>query len=122
MRNLLALLAVLTLTIGGVGLWRNWFTIHSAPGGTEGESDITIHVNTQKMGKDLHEGKEKVHELLEKATDDSDRAETAKTEKASKEDPKKHAEAGKTGPIKKDDSKKHTEAAKAGQADNQAGN
>jgi hypothetical protein len=86
MRNLLALLAALVLTIGGVGWYRGWFTIESTPCPRDGDQDITIHIDKQKIGADLVEGKEKIHDVLEKETrnDSSKRAETTKTAQPNK--------------------------------------
>src|SRR5262245_35267789 len=73
MRNLLAFVAALVLTLAGVGLYLGWFQVRTtAP--NAGKRTVNIEVNTDKIGDDLREGGEyllqeggeKLHEILEK--------------------------------------------------------
>jgi hypothetical protein len=63
MRNMLAFLAALTLTVGGIGWYRDWFHIQSQPT-APGTRSVEIDINTKKIGEDLRKGEEK---LIQKA-------------------------------------------------------
>jgi hypothetical protein len=73
MRNLLAFIAALVLTVVGVGLYLDWFKVRTATPNT-GRRTVNIDVNTDKIGDDLREGGEyllqeggeKLQEILEK--------------------------------------------------------
>ena len=73
MRNTLAFVAALILTLAGVGLYLDWFKIRATPS-TQGRRTVNIDINTEKIGDDLREGGEyiieeggaKIHEILEK--------------------------------------------------------
>ena len=60
MRNLLALVAVVVLTLAGVGYYRSWYNVQSNP------SDVHITINKDRVTEDVRKGEEKVHEALEK--------------------------------------------------------
>jgi hypothetical protein len=65
MRNLLAFLAALVLTVAGVGWYLDWYKLRS---GTlpSGHHNINIDIDTGKFTEDLQKGEEKLHNLLEK--------------------------------------------------------
>jgi hypothetical protein len=70
MRNLLALLATLALTFGGLGWYLDWYKIQSTPTGP-GRTGIQIDFDKKKIGEDvsrgIRTGEEKLHDLLEAA-------------------------------------------------------
>ena len=67
MRNMLAFLAVVALTAGGVGWYLGWFQVSSVPGG-EGQRTFTVDVHTNKISQDLHQVEARVEKkLAEKA-------------------------------------------------------
>ena len=53
MRNLLAFLAAVTLTVVGVGWYLGWF------------QTVKVELNTTKIREDLNKGGQKVQQLLE---------------------------------------------------------
>ncbi len=61
MRNLLALLSVVTLTLLGAGWYLDWYSVHSLPA-LPGQRSLHVEVNTSKMGDDLRTGGTKVQE------------------------------------------------------------
>jgi hypothetical protein len=60
---MLAFLAALVITIGGVGWYLDWFEIHSGQS-SNGHHSFELDVDTSKIKDDIHKGEEK---LLEKA-------------------------------------------------------
>jgi hypothetical protein len=70
MKNLLAFLAALVVTVAGVGWYLGWFQLSTTPA-AGGHERINIDVNTAKVSKDLQEGEKEVvgkgQELVEKA-------------------------------------------------------
>jgi hypothetical protein len=73
MRNILAFLAALALTVAGLGWYLGWYQVQTKPGGA-GHQTLNIDINTEKAARDLHrakeevldKGKEKLHDLAEK--------------------------------------------------------
>ncbi len=76
MRNLLALLATLTLVIAGVGWYRDWFKVNSQPADS-GHRKVNIDIDTQKIGQDLHQGEQKLQRMLEANKSDAAKAPAA---------------------------------------------
>jgi hypothetical protein len=66
MRNLLAFLAALTLTVGGLGWYLDWFRVRSEPA-PEGQRGLSIDINTSKIGADLHRGEQNLQKIIEGA-------------------------------------------------------
>jgi hypothetical protein len=64
MRNMLAFLAALTLTLAGVGWYLDWYRVRSAPT-PSGQRSVTVDINTQKISKDLLEAEKKIQKKLE---------------------------------------------------------
>jgi len=58
MRNLLAFLAAVALTVGGVGWYRDWFHVQNQPS-APGTRSVEININTKKIGEDLKKGEDK---------------------------------------------------------------
>jgi hypothetical protein len=79
MRNTLAFLAVLALTVAGAGWYLGWFQVHSTPL-PSGHQQVNIDIDTAKVEHDLKNGGEKVLEkgketfedVLEKAQNKED--------------------------------------------------
>jgi hypothetical protein len=69
MRNLLAFLAALVLTVACVGWYLGWYTVESTPA-QAGHNAVQIDIDRHKIGDDLHKGSEKLQEALDKNRDD----------------------------------------------------
>ena len=66
MRNLLAFLAALAITIGVVGWYLDWFHIQTCTSRQSGDRNVEIDINTKKIGDDLHKGEQKIQDALDK--------------------------------------------------------
>jgi hypothetical protein len=77
MRNLLALLAALLLILGGLGWYLDWFKLKQHPA-EPGHNNVSIDINTQKIGQDSQKFEQKVHQFLENATKEKDKPPDAK--------------------------------------------
>ena len=94
MRNLLAFMMALLLTLGGLGYYLDWFRVRTSPG-TDGHTTLNIDVNTVKAYQDVSKAATKGAELLDKkAKEEADKAEA---EKKAKTDADKNAVQTKTG-------------------------
>jgi hypothetical protein len=65
MRNMLAFLAAVVLTVGGLGWYLDWYKVRSHPA-EEGHHNLSIDINTTKIGTDLQKGEENLQKILEK--------------------------------------------------------
>ena len=73
MRNILAFVAALALTVAGLGWYLGWYQVRAKPGHA-GHQTLNIDINTDKAAKDIHhaeeevldKGKDKLHDLVEK--------------------------------------------------------
>ena len=82
MRNLLAFLMALILTVGGLGYYLDWFKIRTAPG-TDGHTSVNIDWNALKFFQDTAKAGAKVTEMLDKkAKDETEKVEADKKAKA----------------------------------------
>jgi hypothetical protein len=72
MRNLLAFLAALVLTLAGVGWYLGWFEVSSNRSFT-GHRQVHIDIDTQKVGKDIEKGKETIEGAVEKAREEANK-------------------------------------------------
>jgi hypothetical protein len=77
MRNLLAFLAAVTLTVAGLGWYLGWYKVNSTSAG-DGHRNVHIDVNTDKITEDIHRAEQKI---LEQANEHLQPAKE-KTEKA----------------------------------------
>jgi predicted small secreted protein len=68
MRNLLAFLAAVCLTVAGSGWYLGWYTVESAAA-PQGKRNVNIEINTVKIGKDIQRGSEKLQDLLNEEKD-----------------------------------------------------
>lgn len=64
MRNILALLALLVLVVGGMGWYLNWFSIQSTPG-AGGKRQVNIEIDTQKISADLQKETSRIQQALD---------------------------------------------------------
>jgi hypothetical protein len=88
MRNMLAFLAAVVLTIGGLGWYLDWYKVRSETL-PSGHHNVNIEIDTAKLAKDLQKGEEKIHDLLEKQSKEKSAStgaaeESEKTDKAEK--------------------------------------
>jgi hypothetical protein len=65
MRNLLAFLAVVVLSVAVAGWYLDWYKVHTHPA-EEGHQNLSIDINTQKIGTDLQKGEQNLQKILEK--------------------------------------------------------
>jgi hypothetical protein len=69
MRNLLAFLMALILTVGGLGYYLDWFKVRTSPS-TDGHTTLNIDWNSLKFYQDTAKAGAKVTEMLEKNAKD----------------------------------------------------
>jgi hypothetical protein len=65
MRNLLAFVAALCLTVVISGWYLGWYTVESPPA-PQGRRNVNIEINTVKIGEDIQRGSEHLQDLLNK--------------------------------------------------------
>jgi len=65
MRNLLAFLAAMAITVGVVGWYLDWYKIRAMPA-PSGQRSLSIDINTSKIGTDLQKGTSEIQHMLEK--------------------------------------------------------
>jgi len=63
MRNMLAFLAALVLIFAGLGWYLDWYRLGTSQI-SEGHRQITIDINTAKIGQDLSKANEKLQNKL----------------------------------------------------------
>jgi hypothetical protein len=63
MRNMLAFLAAVCLTVGACGWYLGWYTVDSQPA-PAGKRNVNIEINTVKIGEDIQKGSERLQDLL----------------------------------------------------------
>jgi hypothetical protein len=68
MRNLLALVGAIVVTVGGLGWYLDWFKIRNNPA-PAGYRSLNIDINTGKISEDIHRGTARVQEALEKRSE-----------------------------------------------------
>jgi len=66
MRNLLALFGAALLTVVGVGWYLGWYKVRSQPASVPGQHSVNIDIDTNKIGKDLQKGEQKLQNMLDK--------------------------------------------------------
>jgi hypothetical protein len=65
MRNLLAFLAMVLLTVAGVGWYLGWYQVHTVTQ-SPGHRTVKIDIDTNKVGDDLKRGEQKIEQFGEK--------------------------------------------------------
>jgi hypothetical protein len=65
MRNMLAFLAAVVLTVAVLGWYLDWYKVGTHPA-AEGHQNLSIDINTNKIGEDLHKGEQNLQKILEK--------------------------------------------------------
>jgi hypothetical protein len=77
MRNLLAFLAAVTLTVAGLGWYLGWYKVENTAA-VDGHHNVNIDVNTDKITEDIHRAEKKIleqaNEHLQPAKDKTDKA------------------------------------------------
>jgi hypothetical protein len=63
-RNLLAFLAAVVVTVVAVGWYLDWYKVHNLPA-PAGHRHLTIDINTVKIGEDLHKGEQNLQKMLD---------------------------------------------------------
>jgi hypothetical protein len=66
MRNLLALLGAVVLTVLVAGWYLGWYNISSTPSSTSGHSKLEVDINSDKIGQDVKKGEQNVSDFIEK--------------------------------------------------------
>ncbi|HLW64349.1 MAG TPA: hypothetical protein VKS79_03450 [Gemmataceae bacterium] len=66
MRNLLAFLGAVIVTVAVLGWYLGWYNISSTPTGTPGHSKLEVDINSDKIGKDVKKGEQNVQDFIEK--------------------------------------------------------
>lgn len=66
MKNFLALVGGLVLILAGVGWYKGWYSINRQQ--QNGQSGLTIAIDTGKIKEDLADGKEKLRDLFKGET------------------------------------------------------
>jgi hypothetical protein len=97
MRNILAFVAAVTLTVGGLGWYLDWYRIRSRPAPT-GQRSLTIDINTAKIGADIHKGEQSLQKVLEDKGKDKETEKDKDSSRGSGKDGRGAAEKG--GPVK----------------------
>ena len=64
MRNMLAFLAAVALTVIGAGWYLDWYKVQSNPA-PAGKRSLSIDINTTRIGEDLHKGEQKLQGMLD---------------------------------------------------------
>ena len=65
MRNMLAFLAATVLAVGGLGWYLDWYKVASHPIDLPGHTNVSIDVNTTKIGTDVQKGERKIQQWLD---------------------------------------------------------
>jgi hypothetical protein len=65
MRNLLAFLGALIITLVVVGWFQNWFQFRTTANPDNGNRNLTIDINTTKVGDDLNKTEKNVQTFIE---------------------------------------------------------
>ena len=84
MRNILALVGALALTVAWAGWYLGWFRLSSGPTAT-GQRGVTINIDTEKIGQDLHRAEQGLQKKIAEKVKPAPAADNAgKTEPAKK--------------------------------------
>ena len=67
MRNLLALIGLAVVLVGGLGWYLGWYQLATQPG-VDGHRTITVDVNTKKAVEDGKNGVQKVSNIISSET------------------------------------------------------
>lgn len=65
MRNMLAFLAAVVLVVGGVGWYLDWYKVASHPIEMPGHRNVSIDINTTKIGTDVQKGEQHLQQWLD---------------------------------------------------------
>jgi hypothetical protein len=78
MRNMLAFLAAMALTVAAVGWYLDWYRVRTTPA-PSGQRSVTVDINTEKIGDDFHKAEQKIQQKL------AEKIEKANAEKKARE-------------------------------------
>jgi hypothetical protein len=67
MRNILAFLGALVVTLVAVGWYENWFQVRTTPG-PDGNRNISIDIDSKKVGDDITKTENKIETFLDEKT------------------------------------------------------
>jgi len=81
MRNLLALLAAGVIGFAAVGWYLGWYQVQTTAA-PSGKNAVKIEIDRTKIGDDLHKGEEKLHNVLDKASQSNDQTKSASVTKS----------------------------------------
>lgn len=84
MKNTLAGVAALVITVLVLGLSLGWFQVGGWSTNSSGQSTVNVDINTKKMGEDIQKGGEKIQKIIEKSTHEESEAKPE-----AKDEPKK---------------------------------
>jgi hypothetical protein len=80
MRNILAFLGALVVTLLVVGWYENWFQVRTTPG-KDGNRNISIDIDSSKVTNDVEEAEHKIETVIE------EEAKKAKSTQSAKDKP-----------------------------------
>ena len=78
MKNILALIGLVVVVFVGAGWYLGWYKFESATKTSTGKTNVSIEVNTTKIGSDAKSFHERLADLMHKV---EDKAEDAKDDK-----------------------------------------
>ena len=70
MRNLLAFVGALVVTVAGLGYYLGWYTVRTGP--SPAGRSVTVDIDTGKIGQDLSRAEQKLHKKLEERSRQTD--------------------------------------------------
>jgi hypothetical protein len=70
MRNLLALVGLALVVVGGLGWYLGWYKIKSGPADASGHRKVEFDIDTKKFGNDVHNGEEHIQKWLDNGKGD----------------------------------------------------
>jgi hypothetical protein len=80
MRRLLIVLVLVLAGVVGLGFYQGWFRLSA--GGTDGQPNVPVTVDKEKMERDKEKAKEKVQELERKVKEKANAGTDGSKEKA----------------------------------------
>lgn len=81
MKNILALIGLVVVVFAGAGWYLGWYKLESVAKSANGETNVSVKVDTSKIGDDAASFHERIADLMSKVEDKADdKADAAKTE------------------------------------------
>jgi hypothetical protein len=91
MRNMLAFLAATILAVGGLGWYLDWYKVASRPIDLPGHTNVSIDINTTKIGTDVQKGEQKIQKWLDNKAANNQAIAAGKDDKSPVKIPVPHA-------------------------------